>query len=381
MSVYIHIPFCKAACSYCDFHFSVNHEKMDQLVDALVMEIQLRRDYLGTDPENRILRTIYFGGGTPSLLSESQLNRIFDALSKHFDFAPGIEITLEANPDDLTVDKLAQLKRTPVNRLSIGVQSFFDEHLALMRRTHSAQSAAECINNAAAAGFGNITIDLIYGVPGMSNDEWQMNMDKAFALPIQHLSAYCLTIENRTLLNKLIRDGKVAAPDEDLATEHFEMLMRSASANQFEHYEISNFARGGKYSVHNTSYWQNKPYLGIGPSAHSFNGISRQWNVAANATYVLNIAAGKIPAESETLSLTNRHNEYLMTGLRTMWGVDLNVLQQDFGPRVANDFLEGTQRYISDGLMERQQHRFFLTTKGKLLADRIASELFQSELQ
>lgn len=381
MSVYIHIPFCKAACSYCDFHFSVNHEKMDQLVDALVREIQLRSDYLGTGPTKQVLQTIYFGGGTPSLLSENQLSRLFDELRKHFDFANDIEITLEANPDDLTEEKLAQLNKSPVNRLSIGVQSFFDEHLNLMRRAHSAQSAVSCIRNAAAAGFDNITIDLIYGVPGMSNEQWQSNLDTAFGLPVNHLSAYCLTIEKRTLLNKLIREGKVAAPDEDLAAVQFEMLMKAAAANQFEHYEISNFAKDGKYSVHNTSYWQNKPYLGIGPSAHSFNGISRQWNVAANATYVMNINAGTIPAESEILTLTNRHNEYLMTGLRTMWGVDLNELQNQFGDAAAEEFLKASKSYIDDELMEQQQSRFFLTTKGKLLADRIASELFQYDPQ
>ena len=380
MSVYIHIPFCKAACSYCDFHFSVNHEKMDQLVDALVKEIQLRSDYLGTGPVKEVLQTIYFGGGTPSLLHESQLSRLFDALRKHFDFAEDIEITLEANPDDLTEEKLAQLKKSPVNRLSIGVQSFFDDHLTLIRRSHSAQSAVSCIRNAAAGGFDNITIDLIYGVPGMSNEQWQSNLDTAFGLPVNHLSAYCLTIEKRTLLNKLIREGKVAAPDEDLAAVQFEMLMKAAATNQFEHYEISNFAKNGKYSVHNTSYWQNKPYLGIGPSAHSFNGISRQWNVAANATYVMNINAGTIPAESEILTLTNRHNEYLMTGLRTMWGVDLNELQNQFGDAAAEAFLKASKSYIDDELMEQQQSRFFLTTKGKLLADRIASELCQYDM-
>ncbi|MBK7968688.1 MAG: radical SAM family heme chaperone HemW [Bacteroidetes bacterium] len=377
MSIYIHIPFCRTACSYCDFHFSVNHDKMEDLVAALIQEIELRKNYLDVNGSRPELQTIYFGGGTPSLLQDSQLVRIMDAIRANFVISKDAEITLEANPDDLTPEKLVALKAASINRLSIGVQSFFDSHLELMNRAHNSRMAIDAVTNAAAAGFDNITIDLIYGVPGMSESDWQANMDQAFSLPIQHLSAYSLTVENRTLLDKLIRDGKIEPVKEEEAAIHFEMLMHAAKKRGFMHYEISNFAKPGFISRHNSSYWKNLPYLGIGPSAHSYNGVSRQWNIAANAAYILSIRKGEVPGESELLTMENRYNEYLMTGLRTMWGVDTNEIKSNFGESFVDDFLLRSAEYVSSGDLEQHETKYIISEKGKLIADRIAAYLFR----
>jgi oxygen-independent coproporphyrinogen III oxidase len=349
---------------------------MDDLVNALIREIELRKDYLDSSGEKSVLQTIYFGGGTPSLLNKNQLDRIFESIGKHFHIAPGAEITLEANPDDLTKEKLAELKQTPVNRLSIGVQSFFEEDLLLMNRAHTSAMARQSVADAAAAGFDNITIDLIYGMPGMSDDRWKQNLEIAFSLPVQHLSCYSLTVEKKTALYKMMREGKVRPIDDGLSAGHFRILMEKCSGQGFEHYEISNFAKPGFYSRHNSSYWKNVPYIGIGPSAHSYNGISRQWNISSNAAYVIALNKGEIPAEREFLTRENRYNEYLMTGLRTKWGVDLDYIREYFGPAFETDFLLQLRPFIGSGDVVVTGRIYTLSEKGKLIADRIASRGF-----
>lgn len=374
--MYIHIPFCRKACSYCDFHFSVNHERVDEVVDAITKEIELRKNYLEADVHKPLLNTIYFGGGTPSLLSASQLDKIFQQIEKFYRISPEAEITLEANPDDLIFDKLQELKQTPINRLSIGVQSFFEEDLLLMNRAHNSQMAIASVIAAAEAGFNNITMDLIYGVPGMSDERWRENVEKALALPVNHLSCYSLTVEKRTALDKLIREGKVKPVDEERSISHFKILMELAHQHGFDHYEISNFGKPGFYSQHNSSYWKNTPYIGIGPSAHSYNGISRQWNVSSNAAYVKAIQQNEIPAEVEILTLQNQYNEYIMTGLRTQWGVSADYIKSRFGENFLSDFLFQIHEYVESGAVEIQSDKYMLTLSGKLIADRIAAKAF-----
>ena len=341
------------------------------MVGAIVRELELRCDYL-TD---KTTHTVYFGGGTPSLLSEAQLARILEAVHKIYKVHPDAEITLEANPDDLTLQKLKELKRSSVNRLSIGVQSFFDEDLLLMNRAHHAAMAEQCILDAAAAGFDNLTIDLIYGVPGLSHERWKRNLDKAFSLPVQHLSCYNLTVETKTALYKMVKEGKVADVNDEHSAQQFLMLMDLAEANGFEHYEISNFARPGFYSRHNTAYWQNKPFIGIGPSAHSYNGDTRQWNVSSNAAYIASISRGEVPATVENLTAENRYNEYIMTRLRTMWGVDADEIKTDHGESFLKDFILQIHPFIESGDVVRAGTIYTLSRSGKLIADRIASRL------
>lgn len=378
-SIYIHIPFCKQACSYCDFHFSVNTSKQDDLVKALIKEIQLRKDYLPSESGPVTISTIYFGGGTPSLLSSNQINDIINAVYTSFEVSDDAEITLEANPDDLTKEKLNELCKTKINRLSIGVQSFFEEDLKLMNRAHNATMAIECITDTAAAGFKNITIDLIYGLPGMTEKRWEQNLNTAFSLPVQHLSCYSLTVEKKTLLDKMIRDGVVSAIDDEQSARHFETLIIEAKKHGFDHYEISNFGLPGFYSRHNSNYWKDKPYLGIGPSAHSYNNISRQWNISANAAYILSIERGEIPNEEEVLTIENRYNEYIMTGLRTMWGVDTNHVRSSFGEKYYSTFLQNISDYVESGDVIKTDNSYTLSQKGKLLADRIAAACFVVE--
>lgn len=376
MALYIHIPFCKQSCSYCDFHFSVNRARMDELVDALARELEMRRNYLPAVGGKPVLDTIYFGGGTPSLLTARHLDKLFSVIGRWFTIAPGAEITLESNPDDLTKEKLEELKNSPVNRLSIGVQSFFNEDLTLLRRAHDADQALRAVTGAADTGFTNITVDLMYGLPGMSLKRWEENIRMALSLPVQHLSSYCLTIEKQTLLDKQIREGAVSIPGDEMTVRQFEMLMDMTGAKGFVHYEISNFALPGFESRHNSSYWKNVPYLGIGPSAHSYNGITRQWNISSNAAYTTAILKDEVPATSETLTPENRYNEYVMTGLRTRWGVDLEVIRARFGDVLAGTFSAMMQPYVASGDVHFEKNTYTLTRKGKLLADRIAASAF-----
>lgn len=370
--VYIHIPFCRKACHYCDFHFSTSLKEKDALVDSLCEEIELRKDYL----KDKNISTIYFGGGTPSLLEEDDIKKILDKVSKHFTLAPDTEITLEANPDDLSKEKLKALKNAGINRLSIGIQSFYDEDLILMNRTHNAKQAVSAVKDAQDTGFSNISIDLIYGLPNLSMQRWQHNLQQAFELQVPHLSAYSLTVEQRTALNHMVKEGKVVLPEEFLVVEQFTMLMETAEKNGFVHYEISNFSKKGMESKHNSSYWKNEHYLGVGPSAHSFDGISRQWNISNNAIYIKKIKSGEDWFEKEELTEADRYNEYIMTRLRTIWGINLDFVKKNFGEEKLDSFVKQLQPFISSGDLQHGEENVFLTRKGKLLADKIASDLF-----
>lgn len=371
--IYLHIPFCKQACNYCNFHFSTSLQLKDDLLMALKAEIALQKNYL----EGQTIETIYFGGGTPSLLSADEIMGIWDVIEKTFPKQNLKEITLEANPDNLTKEYLAALKNTPVNRLSIGIQSFQDKDLQYMNRAHNAKEADYAVKAAQDMGLENISIDLIYGTPTMTDNEWLQNIKTALALNVMHISSYALTVEPKTALAFAIEKGKTKQPDNTQTADQFEQLMESLTGAGFDHYEISNFAKPGKYAIHNTNYWKGKHYLGLGPSAHSYNNTSRQWNVANNPQYIRSLLNDKkVPFELEELSFENRVNEYIMISLRTMWGADLNYITSTFGQDVTTTLLHQAQEFIEEGKMIQQANNLILTVKGKLLADGIASELF-----
>lgn len=370
MGIYIHIPFCKQACHYCNFHFTTSVRYQDQMVEAIIKELELQKNYLNSSP----LASIYFGGGTPSILSEKHLMRIMDTIHRFYSVQPNAEITLEANPDDLSKDKLTFLKSMTINRLSIGIQSFRAEDLAMMNRAHSPKEAENALNWAFEVGFQDISLDLIYGMPTSSDADWLQNMSKAFSYPINHLSAYALTIEPKTALAHFIKKGKYPPLDESIATQQFEMLIHFAQARNWDHYEISNFALAGKEARHNTAYWQGKPYLGVGPSAHSFDIKSRQWNIANNQTYMKAIQKGNIPAEMEILDASTQYNEYIMTGLRTKWGCSLERIRQ-FGDNFEAFFRKEITKKIKEGLIIKKNNIYTLTPEGKHFADKIASDL------
>jgi oxygen-independent coproporphyrinogen III oxidase len=370
--IYIHIPYCKQACTYCNFHFSIQLKTKDDLLDALLTEIDLQKIYLGGEK----ISTIYFGGGTPSILTTKELGRIFDTIEQTFELENGAEITLEANPDDLDEIKLRALKATPINRLSIGVQSFRDEDLKWMNRAHNAQQADYAVKAAQDKGFENITIDLIYGLPELSNSDWVKNLAKAFQLQVPHISSYSLTVEPNTALDVLIKKGKSKAVDENKSAEQMIILMRKMKEENFTHYEISNFCRDNLFSRHNTSYWKGEKYLGIGPSAHSFNHVSRQWNVANNIQYIRSITEGKLPFEIEMLSEKDRYNEYVMTSLRTMWGADSYIVKNTFNETFYRHFLSVGEKFVIENLLVKTQNSFVLTDEGRLIADRIILDFF-----
>jgi oxygen-independent coproporphyrinogen-3 oxidase len=373
--IYFHIPFCKQACHYCDFHFSTFLRSKEGMLDALQLEIKSRRPYL----ENQEIETIYFGGGTPSLLSADELQRLLDVVFTNFRVASKPEITLEANPDDLTYLKILELKRTPINRLSIGVQSFRNEDLQWMNRAHTSSQADYAVKCSQDRGFDNITIDLIYSIPGLTAAAWQQNIQKAIDLEVQHISAYSLTIEPKTVLGHQWAKGELQpAPDED-SEEQFLMLRKMLTRADFEHYEVSNFCRPGMHSRHNSSYWKGAHYLGLGPSAHSFNGKSRQWNVANNALYMAGALEGIPRFEMEQLNETMRYNEYVMTGLRTKWGIDLMYIQREFGIDLRQQEQAMLEDLLKQGLILEDENHLRLTESGLLRADRIASDLFKVE--
>ncbi|GAB3826346.1 radical SAM family heme chaperone HemW [Hymenobacter jeollabukensis] len=372
--LYLHIPFCKQACHYCDFHFSTALGRKPQVVEALLREMELRQDYLG----GASLSTIYFGGGTPSLLSETELLTLFEAIYRRFDVAPDAEITLEANPDDLSSTKLRELTASPVNRLSIGLQSFHEPHLRLMNRAHSAQESRRSVLAAQDAGFANLSIDLIYGVPAPEPGHgiWQHDLAQALELRVPHLSCYALTIEPQTVFGRRLQKGQFRAAPEEFVAREFELLLDASRAAGYEQYEISNFARPGHHSRHNSSYWQGTPYLGLGPSAHSFDGVSRQYTVASNAQYVQGLLErGELPATREDLSPTDRANEYLMTSLRTSAGCNLAYLRQ-LGVDLTTARAAYLQQLQHDGWATLTPDLLRLTDRGKLLADQITLELF-----
>ena len=373
--IYLHIPFCKQACHYCDFHFSTSLKSKDLLVNALIQEIDLRIDFFKVGNANPQIDTIYFGGGTPSLLTQDDLFRIFNALAKNFPIAPKAEITLEANPDDLTLTKLKELRQTPVNRLSIGVQSFQQEHLTYMNRAHNAYQGITSIIQSQEHGFENISIDLIYGFPDLSNEQWQKNLDTACSLNLPHISSYCMTVEPKTAMDSFIKKGKEKAMNEEQAAIQFDMLVKTLQNKTYQQYEISNFCKADRQSKHNSSYWKGQKYLGLGPSAHSYNLETRQWNVANNAVYIKEITEGRVPFQAETLSEQQRYNEYILTTLRTVWGSDLKHIEI-LGKHFLKHCLKEAAAYLnSNDLLLRENH-LYLTEKGKLLADRIAGDLF-----
>lgn len=369
--VYLHVPFCRQACHYCNFHFSTSLRQKDALLDALCREIVLQKDYLGGLP----LGSVYLGGGTPSLLSAAELKKLFDTLLEHHVLLPDAEVTLEANPDDLSGDWLRALRETPVNRLSIGIQSFRDEDLRLMNRAHNREQALQCIAAAQDAGFENLTVDLIYGIPGLSDEAWTANLHRVFETGITHLSCYALTVEPKTALEAQVRKGMAAAPDESQTARQFELLVDLAEKAGFVHYEISNFCRPPYFARHNSSYWRGVPYLGLGPSAHSFDGKSRQWNVANNAAYIQALQNHSVPFEREELSTHDRFNELLLTGLRTFWGVSEAQIRA-FPHTFIQHFQARSKPWLEQGLLSETAGIYKLSPEGKLFADRIAMDLF-----
>lgn len=388
--IYIHIPFCKQACHYCDFHFSTSLKKKDKLVQALSKEIELRKDEF----KNKTVETIYFGGGTPSLLTNEELQLLIDTLYKNYKVVENPEITLEANPDDLIFNKMSpraqsrgltsdsifeDFKKIGINRLSIGIQSFFERDLKLMNRAHNSEEAISCLKEAT-QHFDNISIDLIYGIPDLSNEEWIKNIETALSYNIPHISSYALTVEPNTALATFIKKGIIKNVNDDLAQEQFHILIDKLETAGFEHYELSNFGKPGFFSKNNSAYWQGKPYLGIGPSAHSFNGKQRGWNVRNNSKYIKSIQNNEFPIEMETLSTTDKYNEYVMTGLRTMWGVSLEKIESDFGKNYKKYLLQQAEKYINQHLLYIDADKLLTTKKGKFLSDGIASDLFKINL-
>ncbi len=378
--IYIHIPFCKKACHYCNFHFSTNLSLKQEIINAILLELKLRKDELSESIE-----TIYFGGGTPSLLSTEELQKIFSCIEQNYNLSNELEISLEANPDDLTTESLKQLSDSPINRLSIGVQSFFNEDLIYMNRSHDEKQAKSCIEDALTIGFENLSIDLIYGSPSSDMDKWSKNLETTFGYPITHLSCYALTVESNTALDHFIKKGQMPAPNEQAASQQFELLLKISKENNFEHYEVSNFAKDQKYSKHNTSYWRGTKYLGIGPAAHSFDGTIRRWNISNNAKYLKAMNAWKINDhfnpeghlyDLEKLSSSDRYNEYVMTSLRTMWGLDLNHVKINFGEAYLNHLLENAKDKLSNELLTLNEGKYTIPVKNKFFSDGIASDLF-----
>lgn len=369
--IYIHIPFCKQKCTYCAFHFSTNLSYTDRMISALCEEIKLRKDELGEEP----IDTIYIGGGTPSLLTDAQLNLLFDVLNESFELKKLKEVTIEANPDDITVEKVQQWKEKGINRLSIGVQSFDEVDLKWMNRAHHAEQSLKSIQIAQKNGISNLTIDLMYGLPEMSLERWQKQIQQAIDLGIQHISAYCLTVEERTALYKKVHQEELIPSDQDLQNEQFDLLVEMLTQNGFLHYEISNFGKPEFIAQHNTNYWNGSRYIGIGPSAHSFDGKQRKWNVSNNHYYMRDLENGILPLEIEELTAQNKYNELLMTGLRTMWGVDLEKLHAILP--LSFNFQQKTDSYIQNGLMIKDGAFLRLTQAGKHLADTISEDLFE----
>ncbi len=365
--IYIHIPFCRQACHYCNFHFSISLRYKNELIAALLKETAMQKEYL----QAQSIETIYIGGGTPSLCREEDISSIIQSIYRHYEVLPDAEITLEANPDDIGNTQLEGWKKAGINRLSIGIQSFFEEDLQWMNRAHNAQQATDALQQALKY-FDNITIDLIYGTPGLTNEKWKYNIDAVISAGIPHISCYALTVEPKTPLQKMITQQKKENINADKQSEQFLMLMNWMEAAGYEHYEISNFARPGHRSRHNSSYWQGRHYLGLGPSAHSFNGISRQWNVSNNSVYIEMIDKGKISFEKEELTETQQLNEMIMISLRTMEGLPVNKLEE----KRKQELLQTAQPYISSELMKMENNNLILTKEGKLLADGIAAALF-----
>jgi len=370
--IYLHIPFCKKACFYCDFHFSVSFQQKDEVVASLIKELKERKNFIGQEE----VKTIYFGGGTPSVLSAGNISEILKEVYAQYTVNDNAEITFECNPDDLSKEYLKGLKECGVNRLSIGIQSLNDESLTWMNRSHNVTQALQAIDSAAALGFRDMSIDLIYGIPMLTEDEWRQTLKRALAMPINHLSAYSLTLEENTPYNKLVEQKKYKKPNDDDASRHFEILLEEIKLAGWEHYEVSNFCKAGNYSKHNTAYWQNVKYLGIGPSAHGFDGKSRHWNVRSNKEYIQKIQAGESVSESEELSTKDIVNEALLTGLRTKWGVNLAEVKEQYEYDIAATNQTQIMEWQQKDWLEMKDGVLRLRADGFLFADYIASELF-----
>ncbi|MGO3708187.1 MAG: radical SAM family heme chaperone HemW [Mesonia hippocampi] len=370
--IYIHIPFCKQACFYCDFHFSTTMKHKTKLLDAIGKELGIRKSAFETEK----IETIYFGGGTPSLLSVGEINKLIKTIEDNYNLADKIEITLEANPDDLSLSKIKSLAQTPINRLSIGVQSFYEEDLTLMNRAHNAIEAKQALADARQY-FDNLTIDLIYGIPEMSSSRWENNLEQALSYDIPHISSYALTVEPKTALEALINKGKIAPVEESLAYEHYQLLQAFTKTHGFINYEFSNFGKEGYFSKNNTAYWFGKPYIGVGPSAHSFYGNTRSWNVANNMLYIKALSENSIPSSVEKLSITDLYNEYIMTRLRTMWGVSVNDVELFFGRKYVVYYQKITKKLLAQNkLYKAENGNLVVTESAKFLTDGIASDLF-----
>ena len=369
--IYLHIPFCKQACHYCDFHFSTSMGHKSATIQAIARELELRQAYL----QGQTVRTIYFGGGTPSLLTQQELELLLETIKKLYKVSEDAEITLEANPDDLKPEKLQELQAAGINRLSIGLQSFHEPHLQLMNRAHNATESLQCVKDAQAAGFDNITVDLIYGIPAPDHTIWLQDLELLFSLNVQHVSCYALTIEPDTALGRWSKKGKFTPSEDDFTAHQFEVLLEQMAQHSFIQYEISNFCQPGYESKHNSNYWRGVHYLGVGPSAHSFNGVSRQYNVANNRKYTEAIAQGVIPHELEELTLADQANDYLLTTLRTIWGCNLNLLRDKYKHDLQTKHGVYLQELQQKGLASIRDNTLHLTDKGKLLADQITLDL------
>lgn len=351
-------------------------KKKEEMVLAIAKEIQMRKNEF----KNEIVETIYFGGGTPSVLTSEEINFLIAEVYANYSVSENPEITLEANPDDLSEERITELSKSKINRLSIGIQSFFEDDLQMMNRAHNSVEAKKCLEEATKY-FDNISLDLIYGIPGMSNEKWKQNIETALSFGIPHISSYALTVEPKTALNKLIQTGKIAAPKDEVAQEHFAILVEMLEANDFIHYELSNFGKENYFSKNNSAYWLGKKYIGIGPSAHSYDGISRSWNVSNNSLYLKSIQEDKLPNEIEILSITDRYNEYIMTGLRTIWGVSLDRIKAEFGTEYLEYLNKQAQKFLDDDLVFIENNILKPTKKGKFLTDGIASDLFYLNLE
>ncbi|MBT7135655.1 MAG: radical SAM family heme chaperone HemW [Polaribacter sp.] len=369
--IYIHIPFCKQACFYCDFHFSTSLQKKDEMINSLIRELQIRKNELQNTP----IETIYFGGGTPSVLSVDEIQLLMNAIYDTYPVIENPEVTLEANPDDLTEEKISAFSMSPINRLSIGVQSFFEKDLILMNRAHNSQEAKNCLS-IATQYFKNISVDLIYGIPNCTNQEWLENIRMALSFGISHISSYALTVEPKTALESLIKKGKIEMTSDQVAQEQFHLLTDELEKHHFVHYELSNFGKENYFSKNNTAYWLGKSYLGFGPSAHSFDGKKRSWNIRNNVTYIKSLQADQLPIEREVLTKTDQYNEYIMTGLRTIWGVSLQKIEQNFGKNYRTYLQNQSKKYIQQDLLYFEDKILKTTKKGKFLVDGIASDLF-----
>lgn len=368
--IYLHIPFCKKLCFYCDFYHVITPESNSSYINALLSEISLRREYL----ENETFSTIYIGGGTPSVFSVKELETILNEVHKQFRVEKKCEITIELNPDDVNSAYLKGLRSIGVNRISLGIQSWRDSDLKMLNRRHDSAQAAGALKNTFKAGFENVTIDLIYGIPGMSSAEWASNLDYSFAFDIKHLSAYHLTIEPGTVFDKMLRKGLITEIEEEESTHLFNILIEKAEKAGFVHYEISNFGKPDYFSIHNSNYWKQVNYLGLGPSAHSFNGFSRQWNLSDIKGYIKAINSGKTFYEREELDTKAKFNEYIMTSLRTMWGIDLEYVEEAFEKEGYDYVINLSGKFIDYGLMKKEKKSLVLSNQGKMISDNIISE-------